>query len=98
MGIVVESLYVEHFKTHINNVYIALAQRDITIRTSKISPYKGSWINYSYGVWASEEMRHSNPSPITTVECKVEYNSEVELHEHIYAHIKASLTSNYENV
>jgi hypothetical protein len=97
MGLSVDSLYVDNFNMSLSNVYVAVAQRDIIIKTSKISPYKGTWINYSYGVWPSEEMRRTQIFPVTTVDDKVEYDPGVALYDQIYTHIKTKLT-NYKNV
>jgi hypothetical protein len=88
MGINVPSLYVSHFKTTLNNVYVAVGQDDVTIKTSKIHPHKGTWVTYNCGVWADQETRETHLPPITKLSNTFPLVENVDIMQQVYTNIK----------
>jgi hypothetical protein len=89
MGLLVPSIYVDSFKTTLSNVYLAVAENDINIRTRKIDPYKGTWVTYNCSVWASKELRDKRiDGLITNISNTFPYDSSTDIVQQVYSNIK----------
>ena len=88
MGIIAPSLYIENFKTTINNVYVAVGSTDVTLKTSKVHPHKGTWVSYQCGVWPDQDSKGKLPQPMTSISNTFPYDSNVNIMEQVYTNIK----------
>jgi len=88
MGLLAPSVYLDQFGVSVSNVYIAVGQNDITIKTRKIDPYKGTWVKYQAGIWANQTLRDKQTSPISYISNTFTYESTVDVIQQVYSNIK----------
>ena len=88
MGLLIPSLYVDHFHTTVSNVYVAVGQNDVTLKNKQIDPYKGVWIYYMCGVWANPTLRQKQSPPLTHISNTIPYDSTIDVIQQVYNSLK----------
>jgi len=88
MGLLIPSLYVDHFHTSISNVYVSVGQSDVTVKNKPIDPYKGFWIYYNCGVWANQTLREKQTPFITQISNTIPYDSTIDVVQQVYNSLK----------
>ena len=79
MGIISPNITLDFYHLNLSNVYIAVADNNITIQKSNCTAF--------YSVWSSHDARLSNSTPIWSTVINTEYTSD-DIYSSVYSNLK----------
>jgi len=85
MGILIPEYFYDSVGIQLSNVYASTYRSEFSISNEKIN---GTWLTFTYFIWASFDARQANKLSVGSVQKRVQYDDTLPIMTQVYNSIK----------